>query len=395
VTFEAVSATNLSSFKLKAINSILLNGESCSAFMKHLEEIKKECILNWYFDIVELQISHRNSYNIYSILFNANELRHSYEHLYPNCNESETIEKVLKSVNDTLIHAKKKSDWVKVNDNVDEIIRRLDEAKLLMLLLLNNELNDYRKSLSYLQLKMKSKTAASTNETKLNDPLKEKYRHILIIDDSPENTSKFARFYNQCGHRVHAANHGRVGVHIAKSSSVKFAAIFIDASMKTMHHKTVAERIKEVNQGSKKSISMSRFSSIISTTSIVVQNTIFFLLIKNSPESTAQTFGSYFDEHIPLMTDAIDSFVSDLSILTSIYNFYEIIRQYESPRKSNQIRVIESSTLDTEGDEVGNESLIKKYLNLLSKLTYAFPNCTDTDTVCQTVKKHNQVLALL
>ena len=72
--------------------------------------------------------------------------------------------------------------------------------------------------------------------------LKNNYKNVLIIDDSPQNSQFMTTELKADGHQVCQANHGWIGVHLASLNH--FDIILIDLAMNTMDPYEVIKQIK-------------------------------------------------------------------------------------------------------------------------------------------------------
>ena len=79
----------------------------------------------------------------------------------------------------------------------------------------------------------------------VNNELRNKFKNVLIIDDSSRNSRLMSNQLKAHGHSVRQANHGWIGTHIARSHH--FDVILVDLSMNTMDPYEVIRRINAIS----------------------------------------------------------------------------------------------------------------------------------------------------
>ena len=205
--------------EVSTLHSILRSDRWTSALFKYLEERNKIELVTFYLDIQEMRRT-KDEF----LLQKAFEIRKRY---------------------DPLKHAIQLSYLDRVNLNSCTISEDLKPAENYCLSRLTNELDQFLESREY-SLKYETndyfRESITTVTSTSDKELVEKYKDVLIIDDSAANSKLLSYILEANGHRVRQANHGRVGVHIASLN--RFDAIFVDLSMKTMDPYEVIKRIK-------------------------------------------------------------------------------------------------------------------------------------------------------
>ena len=223
-------------YEISAMKIILKSDRSISALLKYLERKGKDCILLCYMDIRELGRTKR-AYLKQQI----HEIRSRYDISQYNGSHSSWQADVWISVNVTLPCGS--------NDIVAaDLQASLSQAESYCLTLLILEFREYVDSPEFTAMyEFKpyiNKTISAT--VVLDNDLKIKYKHVLIIDDSFTNSQLMTNLMEAHGHRVCQANHGRVGAYLAAINH--FDVIFIDLSMTTMNPCEVVKRIRMSQQ---------------------------------------------------------------------------------------------------------------------------------------------------
>ena len=377
---------------------LLSSGESISALLKYLEEEGKSSILNWYLDILEYKITEQKN-----LILKAMEIRAHYDNLILNkVDNAKTMIQIWQSVDKTLPCKSGNLDI-----SVEKISKRLDEAKRFTLSLLSKEVEGFEKSTHSKKLRsieskshLLKKTCIKKVPTALSEDLHQSYNDILLIEESPLNASRIAMSLEANGHFVCQAHHGRVAIHLAITSGVKYGAILIDMSIKTMDPLEVVQKIKASYRGTvfiskpqqllkSKSLRMSGLSQSkkrtflstritshdiktqnLNTTAILdaVESPVFVALFKNNP--TYQLDASFFNEAVSMKTTLNSEMVTDLSILGLIFELHSVINKLNNLDNENNGRPISSVTTTEEEDQVDDQ--IEACISILSKFKKLF-----------------------
>ena len=390
---------------------LLSTGEWLSAFLKYLEENGKGCILNWYLDIIELRVARPQKF-----VLKSTEIRLRYDHLVNNSSKNENIKSIIaiwQSVDKTLPYNCESVLFPRTNiKSLDEsTIKRLDDAKRFTLSLLSEEVegfdnSKYSSELHYIESRSHylGKTFIKRSPTEISDELQQNHNDVLIIEDSPLNALRMATSLEANGHFVSQAHHGRVGVHMAIVSGIKFGAILIDMNMKSMDPVEVVQQIKAFYNGTvyfskplqllrSKSVRISRrirpmfvshrvsnqdparrlsanFDS--SDKSKTDSSTAFISMVKNNP--TYRHNKMHFNGFVSFKTSLNSETITDLSIMTLIFEFHNILRHMStgsattvSPaEETDRSRPPSStSTYENEHSKESCEDMLSKFKRLI------------------------------
>ena len=386
---------------------LLTSGETLSAFLKYLEGQGKDCILKWYFDILDYKLTDETNLSLKS-----KEIRSRYNGITnkTTADNSKLNLTIWKSIDDTLPNSS--LFW---QQNKEMLLKKLDAARKLTLSLLADEVEGFYLSSfcpTYYTGSDITGNIKIDRKSEISDELKIKYNRVLIIDDSPTNASRTAKMMGTNGYNIIQAHHGIVGVHLATVASNKFGAILIDMNMTTMDPVEVKERIQavyngqvyttssstlETNKSQSKSLRIStrktatKFNSTRmvdkselnkSVKSIVTVKshsddgnsekyleTIFISLVRNNPiERFDKTL---FHGSIALETYVESDLVTDLSIITLMFDFHDILKKLNDKESSTSIRGASSvSMIDKDAEEEEEEIRFESFLKKIKQLAY-------------------------
>ena len=229
-TYETYSHRN-HFYGINAMKILIKSDRSISALLKYLEQKGKGCILLWYLDARELE----QTKSVY-IKQKIQEIRYRYDVSKHSEPPTSWQTEVWRSVNENLPD----------NSNLTIIDLRslIPNIEIFCLSLLSYELYEYLDSPEFSKMyEFKSYVKESISVAiELDDELKSKYKHVLIIDDSLTNSQLMTYAMEAHGHRVRQANHGRIGINLAALNHLD--VILIDLSMTTMNPLEVIKRIK-------------------------------------------------------------------------------------------------------------------------------------------------------
>ena len=110
------------------------------------------------------------------------------------------------------------------------------------------ELQDFIKSEEF----SKPESSCDSSYGEINKGLNSKYKNVLIIDDSPQNSLIMSYKLKARGHHVRQANHGWIGSHIATMDH--FNVVLIDLAMNTMDPLEVIKNVKSTDSNSKSTL---------------------------------------------------------------------------------------------------------------------------------------------
>lgn len=248
------------------LKSILKNDGWKSSLFKYLQDIKKECILSWYFDLDEYyrtKATHKRA--------KAIEIRARYDPCNQTMPLSKTWVEIWEVVTETLpisnttntfnslspsktCFVPSSSSNVGLRQDMDAVLNKhYNVANEYVFVLLIDELPGFltssrnqewfsNSSKDNNRVKENNDSVYEDKSNVLKNEWKEEYSEILIIDDSIINAQMVAKCLVAYGHKVRCVNHGRIGLNIATTR--KFSFILINMDMKTMCPHELAQRIK-------------------------------------------------------------------------------------------------------------------------------------------------------
>ena len=208
---------------------VLQSDRLTSAFMKYLDRIGKECFLTLYLNI-----------NHYKCTKNDHLLQQALKETISN--HSTSCDAFSSQDSDITLSCKQK--LLKMVEEVLDMISTsstdVKKVEDFCFSQLSDELQPFLSSHEYSNA-YKINLTASVG-TVCRKELKNKYKNVLIIDDSPQNSRIMSLELKANGHHVRQANHGWVGTHIATLHH--FDVILIDLAMNTMDPYDVIKCIK-------------------------------------------------------------------------------------------------------------------------------------------------------
>ena len=209
------------------LERILKSDRSASALLKYLDHNGKGCCL-----ILFMVITQYKGVNELLLRQALNETRSRYEPLsYQDCESNFQWQEELYSIVKEILTIPMTSKNVK----------KLEEFCLLNM---THELQGFIDSREFsMRFSHKINRDSSLRTVcEITKELKSKYKNVLIIDDSPQNSRQMSYELKANGHSVRQANHGWIGTHIATLHH--FDVILIDLAMNTMDPYDVIKRIK-------------------------------------------------------------------------------------------------------------------------------------------------------
>ena len=196
---------------------VLQSDRLTSAFLKYLDRIGEDYILTSYLKINESKFTKNMSLLQLRLKETiSDDVVFSFRHM---------VEEVLDTIITSSVGFKKLEDFC--------------------FLRLTDELPSFVSSHEYLDAYKTNLTTTLGNLCGFSKELKNKYKNVLIIDDSPQNSRQMSYELKANGHNVRQANHGWVGTYIATLNH--FDVILIDLAMNTMDPYEVIKRIKTTN----------------------------------------------------------------------------------------------------------------------------------------------------
>ena len=372
-------------------STVLSTGESMSAFLKYLEGNGKGSILTWYLDILEYKLTEPKN-----LLLKATKIRLYYDDLVNKSEDTKTVALIWRSVDQTLpLNINSKTSSGKFSS-------RLDDAKNLTLSLLSKEVKCFRQSQYYNELRatvnrtdsVDWKRLAAQKNNDLRTTTKQIHCHVLVMEESPLNSSRMTTYLEANGHFVCQAHHGRVGIHLAIASGINFGVILIDMTMKTMDPLDVAKQLKAHFNGT---ISFSKPHQLLQSKSVrlpsfrkpnflssrtskradkvlapvkITDNIgqglpILISLVKNNP--TYRFNKNFFQGFVSAKTFTDSDIIVDMSFLTLIFEFDNIIRGQVSSSREHD-RVPSSLATSNELEDSDEDKRQIPYLNEFFKL---------------------------
>ena len=317
-------------YEVSAMKIILKSDRSTSALLKYLERKGKNCILLWYIDVRELE----KVKNVH-LKHKIQEIKSRYDLRQYNGSPSSWQMEVWKSVIETIPE----------NLTADfDLQVSLAKAEKYCLTLLTSELREYLDSPEFTKMYEFNHYIKDTilATVELDEELKIKYKHVLIIDDSFTNSQLMTYVMEKHGHRVRQANHGRIGAHLAALNH--FDVIFIDLSMNTMNPFEVIKRIRMSQQ------CMSQVeSSNQSVPSQCCSSPTIIGWVKGSGQYDLSDYGIDCI-NVPVLTSSYAVNTRTLDLM--LREFYHIITlRYEEEIYSNHHKHNDiASTVDSESD---------------------------------------------
>ena len=217
-----------------SVIKVLQSDRSSSAFLKYLERNGKGCLLTLYLDICQYRCTN-NEHGLQQVLKKIRSCRQQH----PLDSNPSWRQELYDMITEILL---------------TQLITPVDVKKLenLCVLQLSNELPEFMASHEHLVMsieedieKQEPKYRNFRKEGGISKELKNKYKNILIIDDSPQNSRIMSHALKANGHSVRQANHGWIGTHIATLHH--FDVILIDLAMSSMDPYEVIKLIKASN----------------------------------------------------------------------------------------------------------------------------------------------------
>ena len=229
-TVKLVHETNLHSYtnKGRELERILKSDRSTSAFLKYLDRNGKGCCLILF--LVTTQYKGKNEHLLNQAL---KETKFRYEPFpyqdsgthFPWQEELHNmVTEILAISTVTSINAKKLEEFCFLN--------------------MTHELQgfiDSREFSTRFSHKIKHESSLRTVH-EITRESKGKFKNVLIIDDSPQNSRQMSNELKANGHHVRQANHGWVGTYIATLHH--FDVILVDLAMNTMNPYEVISHIR-------------------------------------------------------------------------------------------------------------------------------------------------------
>ena len=210
--------------EINYLKRVLQSDRSTSAFLKYLERNGKGCFLTLHLGIAQ-----------YKQTNNEYLLRRTFKDVCSSCDPysseiSSWPQQLCKLITEIQLSQSATTDDIK---NIEEFCN----------IHLSLESKDFVVSHEYkLMSESYANVEADRRVSELSKKLKNKYKNVLIIDDSPNNSQSLTFELESDGHSVRQANHGWIGSHIATLDH--FDVILIDLAMNTMDPHEVIKRIK-------------------------------------------------------------------------------------------------------------------------------------------------------
>ena len=217
--------------------------------MKYLEHNGKGCFLKLYLDISKLKGGNYDDHDVKMFLEKVRSCRSSKPQSFQGSEQElyDTVTGILSTQSPTLDEIKKVEEFCHF---------RLFE-----------ELQDFIKSEEF----SKPESSCDSSYGEINKGLNSKYKNVLIIDDSPQNSLIMSYKLKARGHHVRQANHGWIGSHIATMDH--FNVVLIDLAMNTMDPLEVIKNVKSTDSNSKSTLlvglNYSEYDSVIKSEDIM------------------------------------------------------------------------------------------------------------------------------
>ena len=280
------------------LERILKSDRSASALLKYLDHNGKGCCL-----ILFMVITQYKGVNELLLRQALNETRSRYEPLsYQDCESNFQWQEELYSIVKEILTIPMTSKNVK----------KLEEFCLLNM---THELQGFIDSREFsMRFSHKINRDSSLRTVcEITKELKSKYKNVLIIDDSPQNSRQMSYELKANGHSVRQANHGWIGTHIATLHH--FDVILIDLAMNTMNPYEVISRIRSnrhVVSGSLKSSTLfiglkySEYDSVMKSHDIAFRINVGTLSTSKLSVNTASKFMVDFNKSIIQYQDMLN-----------------------------------------------------------------------------------------